>query len=224
MLRSGVLLVSAPIASASRAGALTLPPLAPGAPKGVHVRRATADDLPGVEALLSESALPLIGVREALPDFVVAEDAARQIVGVAGLEVYEEHALLRSVAVAREWRSRRLGRVLVEHIIADANARGLASVHLLTTTADRYFPSFGFRTVTRAEVPECLRAAEEFATACPATATVMRLECRRHERIASDPRLPSDDPAGTNGAAAADERTGTDGAAAAIARDSASHP
>ena len=145
------------------------------APPGVRVRSADARDLPGVEALLTESALPLAGVREALPGFVVAEDAAGAIVGVAGLEVYQQHALLRSVAVAPEWRSRRLGRALVERMIAEANARGLQSIHLLTTTADRYFPSFGFERITRDDVPACLRVAEEFASACPASATVMTL-------------------------------------------------
>ena len=147
------------------------------APAGARMRRAEARDLPGVEALLSASALPLAGVREALPDFVVAEDDGGRIVGVAGLEVHDQHALLRSVAVAPEWRSRRLGRALVERVIAEANERDLESIHLLTTTAERYFPSFGFTRISRDEVPAGLRASEEFASACPASATVMRLLC-----------------------------------------------
>jgi amino-acid N-acetyltransferase len=141
------------------------------------VRAAEPRDLAGVETLLTASALPLAGVRSSFPGFVVAEDASGSIVGVAGLEVHDNHALLRSVAVAPEWRSRRLGRALVERIIAEANARGLQSIHLLTTTADRYFPSFGFTTISRDEVPACLEVAEEFASACPASATVMRLMC-----------------------------------------------
>ena len=180
MLRPGLLLVSAPGLSAARG---TTP--AAKSPPGVGVRPATSRDLPGVEALLTASALPLAGVREALPNFVVAEDAEGTIVGVAGLEVYEQHALLRSVAVAAEWRSHGLGRTLVERIIAEANARGLQSIHLLTTTADRYFPSFGFEKITRDEVPACLRVAEEFASACPASATVMRLMCGEKARTAN---------------------------------------
>ena len=172
MLRPGLLLVSARGTAVTRGTT----PAAKSSP-GVRVRPATSSDLPGVEALLSANSLPLAGVREALPSFVVAEDDRGAIVGSAGLEVYEEHALLRSVAVAAEWRSHGLGRALVERIIDEANARGLQSIHLLTTTADRYFPSFGFEKITRDEVPACLRVAEEFARACPASATVMRLMC-----------------------------------------------
>jgi amino-acid N-acetyltransferase len=142
----------------------------------VDVRPAKSSDLEAVEALLLASALPLDGVALALPSFFVADDAG-SIVGVAGLEVHDGHALLRSVAVAPDWRSRGLGRTLVERVIDEANARGLQAIHLLTTTADRYFPSFGFTTITRDEVPAALRDSEEFTTACPASATVMRLFC-----------------------------------------------
>ncbi len=179
MLRPGLLFVSARGSAAARDQGLSTPP-----PPGVRVRPAESRDLTGVEQLLSASSLPLAGVREALPSFVVAEDAAGTIVGVAGLEVHEEHALLRSVAVAPTWRSHGVGRNLVARIIAEANARGLQSIHLLTTTADRYFPSFGFETITRDEVPACLRVAEEFASACPASATVMRLMCGKRGQAA----------------------------------------
>lgn len=138
-----------------------------------RVRPAAPGDLTAVEALLTASSLPLDGVREALPTFVVAESGG-ELVGVAGLEVCCDNALLRSVAVRPEWRSRGLGRTLVSHIVADAEARGIHALYLLTTTAERYFPSFGFRTITRDEVPEDVRATKEFREACPASATVMR--------------------------------------------------
>jgi N-acetylglutamate synthase-like GNAT family acetyltransferase len=129
-----------------------------------------------VERLLVASSLPLDGVREALDDFVVA-DAKGDIVGVAGLEVCCDNALLRSVAVQPEWRSHGLGRALVTRMISDAEARGLRALYLLTTTAERYFPGFGFRTIARDEVPEDLRETAEFRGACPASATVMCRKC-----------------------------------------------
>jgi N-acetylglutamate synthase-like GNAT family acetyltransferase len=139
------------------------------------LRRATSDDEGAVNALLAASALPLDGVREALPCFVVAEDGG-EIVGVAGIEACGttgEHALLRSVAVAPTWRSRGLGRALVTRAIADAEARGAKALYLLTTTAEAYFPSFGFSMTTRDAVPDDVRATAEFQGACPASATVM---------------------------------------------------
>lgn len=141
-----------------------------------RVRRAESSDLAAVERLLARSGLPLDGVREALGDFVVAE-ADGELVGVAGLEVCADNALLRSVAVAPELRSHGLGRTLVNRVIADAEARGLDALYLLTTTAERYFPSFGFRTITRDAVPDDIRATGEFREACPASATVMCREC-----------------------------------------------
>jgi amino-acid N-acetyltransferase len=137
------------------------------------LRPAVRADLPAVEALLVASELPLAGVAEALHTFVVAE-AGSELVGVAGLEVCCDDALLRSVAVAPAWRSRGLGRELVTRVIADAESRGIRALYLLTTTAERYFPSFGFQRVARTDVPPDVLETEEFRSACPASATVMR--------------------------------------------------
>ena len=136
------------------------------------IRGAKADDLPAIERLLTASSLPLAGVREALPGFLVAE-AGAEMVGVAGLEVCCDNALLRSVAVAPEYRSRGVGRALVMRLIGDAESRGLHALYLLTTTAEHYFPSLGFRKIERSAVPDDVRATEEFTSACPASATVM---------------------------------------------------
>lgn len=143
---------------------------------GTNIRPAAPGDLDAVERLLAESSLPLDGVRDALADFVVAE-AGEDIVGVAGLEVCCDNALLRSVAVRADWRSHGLGRALVTRVISDAEARGIRALYLLTTTADRYFPSFGFRTIGRDDVPADVRATAEFTSACPASATVMCRGC-----------------------------------------------
>jgi N-acetylglutamate synthase-like GNAT family acetyltransferase len=143
-----------------------------------EIRRATVADLAAVEHLLTASHLPLDGVREALETFVVAH-AGDVLVGVAGLEVCCDNALLRSVAVASDWRSHGVGRALVTRVIADAEARGIHALYLLTTTAEHYFPSFGFRATTRDSVPDDVRATEEFKGACPASATVMCLPLAR---------------------------------------------
>src|SRR5690242_7796720 len=65
------------------------------------LRTARADDLPGIEHLLTTSGLPTAGVAGALGGFVVAESAGA-IVGTAALEICHNDALLRSVAVAPE--------------------------------------------------------------------------------------------------------------------------
>ena len=137
-----------------------------------QIRPAGDSDLAAIEQLLNQNDLPLDGVREALSTFVVAE-ADGDLVGVAGLEICCDDALLRSVAVSPEWRSRGVGRALVTRAVSEAEARGLRALYLLTTTAEHYFPSFGFRKIERSEVPDAVRATREFTVACPASAAVM---------------------------------------------------
>jgi len=141
------------------------------------LRAATQRDLPAIEALLVSSGLPTAGVAEALRGFVVAEsEDDKRIVGVVGLEdCGQEYALLRSAAVDPEWRGTGLGRRLVTHVIADAESRGLKALYLLTTTAERYFPSFGFERTHRDVVPDEVKQSVEFREACPSSATVMAL-------------------------------------------------
>ena len=139
------------------------------------IQRAADDDLPRILVLLGGAGLPTVGVAEALRGFFVAREGAN-VVGVVGVEVCcDRYALLRSTAVPDEWKSRGLGRKLVERAIAEAEANGIEALYLLTTTAEHYFPSFGFARVDREEVPSEVRATEEFASACPASATVMTL-------------------------------------------------
>lgn len=140
----------------------------------VDIRPATADDLAAVEDLLTRSKLPLDGAKESLSSFVVTERDGK-IVGVAGLERRGDYALLRSAAVDPEWRGRGLGRTLVERVISDAESAGLRALYLLTTTAEKFFPAFGFEETTRDAVPAELQGTTEFTSACPSSATVMTL-------------------------------------------------
>ena len=136
------------------------------------LRPARPGDLAAVERLLADASLPLDGVAAALPRFVVAE-ADGALVGGAGLEPCAEDGLLRSVAVHPAWRSRGVGRLLVERLLTDAEAQGVRALYLLTTSAERWFPSFGFAPVARAAVPDAVRATGEFRETCPASAMVM---------------------------------------------------
>jgi amino-acid N-acetyltransferase len=144
-----------------------------GAPSAA-IRSAIPDDLARIEQLLVANGLPTAGVGEALSGFFVAEhDGA--LVGVVGVEECCDYGLLRSTAVDSAWRSRGLGKQLVERAVAEAESRGVKALYLLTTTAERYFPSFGFTRTTRDAVPEPVRDTVEFRSACPASATVMAL-------------------------------------------------
>ena len=143
------------------------------------LRSATTGDLVAVERLLADAGLPVDGIADILAtnaaDFVVAEDpeSPGKLAAVAGLEVCRDDALLRSVAVRPEWRARGLGRDLVRRIVSLAEARGVNSLYLLTTTAEHYFPRLGFTRIDRDAVPLEIRDTIEFRAACPASAVAM---------------------------------------------------
>lgn len=138
------------------------------------IRAATADDRAAVHALLRDAALPLDGVPDDLAHFLVAEQDGA-LVGVIGLEAYGEVGLLRSAAVAAALRSSGVGERLVRALLDAARTAGIRELTLLTTTAEAWFPRFGFERITRDDAATALQASEEFRGACPASATTMRL-------------------------------------------------
>jgi amino-acid N-acetyltransferase len=137
------------------------------------VEAAGAGDLEGVLQLLRDSGLPVDGLSDHWDTTLVVRDADR-IVGSAALEVYGDGALLRSVAVASGLQRSGLGRALTDAAIDLARRRRIPALFLLTTTADGYFPRFGFERIDRSQVPLSVRQSVEFTSACPASAIVMR--------------------------------------------------
>ena len=129
--------------------------------------------MPAVRALLERHQLPLDGVEDHVEMMVVARDH-RHVVGAAALELYADGALLRSVAVDPAVQGRRIGQRLIETALQMARQQGVGTVYLLTTTAQRFFPRFGFVEITRADVPSSVQESIEFQSACPASAIVMR--------------------------------------------------
>lgn len=138
----------------------------------MKIREATSRDLDAVESLLSASNLPLDGVEENFSSFVVAEDRG-EIAGAIGLERFGSVALLRSAVVSPDYRGSGVGRRLVERLLERAETEGIEELFLLTTTAEKYFPRFGFARTTRGAVPAAVKASAEFQGACPDSAVVM---------------------------------------------------
>jgi amino-acid N-acetyltransferase len=140
----------------------------------VSIDRADARDAEDLEALLRLIGLPVDGLLDHLGTAIVARRSGR-IVGSAALEIYADGALLRSVAVAPDLQGGGVGARLTRAALQLARERGVEAVYLLTTTAEMYFPRFGFEKIGRDETPAGVRTSVEFRSACPSTATVMRL-------------------------------------------------
>src|SRR3990172_5163315 len=111
---------------------------------GVFLRAAVAPDLLQIVEMLHGAGLIVAGVEDHLGAFLVAADGER-VIGSAGLEVYGDVALLRSVAVDEGFRGQGLGRRLVTAALANARHLGVREVALLTTSAAPVFRRPGFR-------------------------------------------------------------------------------
>lgn len=152
----------------ARAGRVVTAPERP-----VRLRPAEPGDFPAVVRLLEGAGLPLGGLAPSLADFIVAVGGAG-VVGAVGLEIYGSLALLRSAVVAEGARDSGVGAALVGQLLGHARSRGVEQVYLLTTTAEDWFPRFGFVRVARDTVPLALHASAEFQGACPDSAIAMR--------------------------------------------------
>ena len=140
---------------------------------GVTIDRARPTDLTAVLELLAAQALPVDGLEQHLPTMLVARQDDR-IVGSVAVETYPDGGLLRSVAVAGDSQGRGLGQALTSAAFTMARDTGIETLYLLTTTAEGYFPKFGFERIERSDVPASVQASVEFTSACPSSAIVMR--------------------------------------------------
>jgi amino-acid N-acetyltransferase len=139
------------------------------------IEPARVEDLDAIDRMLTQHHLPLAGLHDHIATTLVARENGT-VVGSAALELYEDGALLRSVAVAPGRERLGLGRTLTEAALRLAATLNAPAVFLLTTTADQYFPRFGFEAINRTEVPASVQTSVEFTGACPSSATVM---CKR---------------------------------------------
>ena len=149
-------------------------------------RPAEPRDLPNVRRLLHAHRLPIDGVDDHVGTMVVVEEEGR-LIGSAALEIYDQAALLRSVAVDPDFQGSGIGHQLTREALALARARGVETLYLLTTTAEQFFPRFGFERIDRAKVPESIRGSIEFTSACPSSAAVMRLTLGAARPLVSRP-------------------------------------
>lgn len=141
----------------------------------LRIGRADAEDLPFVLSLIEESGLPAEGVREHFGRFLVARRGGERI-GCVGMEVYGEHVLLRSLAVARHARGAGIGGALLARAIGEArNAGGRTAWGLTTFGRKGLFDRFGFRVVPRSGAPPALAPSSQFRGVCPESAVLIAL-------------------------------------------------
>ncbi len=126
-----------------------------------------------IVSLLQAEKLTVEDLPSLLDNFFVAiED--NKVIGVIGLEQYDNCGLLRSMVVNNCYRNKNIASRLVNKLEEKAGSLGIESIYLLTETATAYFEKKGYEKISRTEVPKSIQASTEFSSVCPDSAIVMR--------------------------------------------------
>ena len=136
-------------------------------------------DYDAVVTLLEKTDLPPDEIELHMGNFLVirhpeAVRGSEFLVGSVGLEIYEDSALLRSLAVHPDFQGTGFGSRLVDSILEVARGKGITRLFLLTDTAEDFFKKRGFVVVTRENVPDDMKQSIEFTTLCTSSPSMMR--------------------------------------------------
>ncbi|MDR5883913.1 arsenic resistance N-acetyltransferase ArsN2 [Caballeronia sp. LZ032] len=147
----------------------------------LQISGAQVTELVQIKALLTASGLPATDITEMhLDRFLVVHNPGGAVVASVGLERFADGAMLRSLAVAKEYQNLGLGRLLVLRAEQMAMDEGCAQLWLLTTTADGFFRKRGYIVIDRRAVPEDVRQNTEFSLLCPASAMCLHKQLGEH--------------------------------------------
>jgi len=137
----------------------------------VTIEPASTRDLADLQLLLEGAGLPT-DVAPHIARFLVARHGSI-VVGCAGMEVYGEDALFRSLAVHPAYRGASLGHRLYERLVKSAQSGGVRRAYLLTNTISALAESWGFQRINRIGVPASIRRSSQFTGACCSSAVAM---------------------------------------------------
>jgi amino-acid N-acetyltransferase len=139
----------------------------------ISYRPATARDTQAITALLDSERLPSSDLAKS-GVMLIAAVAQDRLAGCIGVEPHGEAGIIRSLAVAPEFRGQGIARSLVSRAETLASHRGVQCLYLLTEGAAEFWSEIGYTTVSRTEAPSAIRASAEFASLCSASATCMK--------------------------------------------------
>ena len=128
--------------------------------------------------MLSRADLPVSDLTEPLLEHFFYVGDATNPSGLIGVQFCGADALLRSLVVSPDARSRGIGSALVAHAESYARAKGARAVYLLTTTAETFFRGRGYERAARDAAPLGIRSTAEFSTLCPASSAFLSTEIR----------------------------------------------
>lgn len=122
--------------------------------------------------LLKENQLPVSDITDETSLFALT-DQSSSLIGSAGLEIFGQQALIRSVSVVKSQQRSGIGKMLIQELENFATQQGIKELYLLTTTADKFFSKYGYAVVPRDELPDAIKQTSEFSSVCPSSAIAM---------------------------------------------------
>ena len=140
----------------------------------MNIVPATQNSFTAAIRLLENCGLPTEDLNPGHQLFVIEE--GNKVIGTITVEYDYTHALLRSLAVAEEYRNKHLGKKLVEFIEDYVHQQGVGTIYLLTNTASKFFSGRGYKTIDRSAVPDFIRKTTEYSFICSTSAVVMKKE------------------------------------------------
>lgn len=141
--------------------------------KQIEIKGCNNTHRQAIVTLLQSEKLPVEDLPGELDNFFIALDDDN-VVGIVGLEKYNNCGLLRSLVVNKYYRNEKIAGKLVTQLEEKAQELDVDCIYLLTETAPDYFARKGYEKIKREEVPAHLLSSSEFSHVCPQSAIVMR--------------------------------------------------
>lgn len=135
-------------------------------------------DIEDATALLEEVGLPTSDIDPIMIDNFVGLYAGDKLLALGGIEIYEERALMRSLATIPSHRQRGLAQKIVAALEARALRAGVSDLYLLTDTAESYFSNRGYVRLERDAAPSSIANTAQFRELCPDSAVLMHKRLR----------------------------------------------
>jgi amino-acid N-acetyltransferase len=135
--------------------------------------KAIKQDLEEVLTLLKLVDLPVEGVKEHFNNFFVVKKE-KTVVGCVGMEIYENVALLRSVALHPSVQGEGIGRQMVKKMEAFSVEKRVQTIYLLTDTAENFFLKLGYKIIPRADTDQRIKQSIEFKMLCPSSPVLVK--------------------------------------------------
>jgi len=148
----------------------------------IVISQAEITDIAEMESILKEANLPEGEILQHINNFLLLK-VNDKIIGAIGLEIYEEHAILRSFAIRPIYQGKGFGLILFDKIIELSNKNEVVEIYLLTDSAVKFFEKKGFAVYPRTEVPEKLQNTFEFKTPRCSHAICMRYILSTQRRV-----------------------------------------